>query len=30
VSEFLCAYVGQTPLAKAFGTFPMYVLRPRI
>jgi class 3 adenylate cyclase len=30
VNEFLCAYVGQTPLAKAFGTYPMYVLRPRI
>jgi class 3 adenylate cyclase len=30
VQEFGCTYVGQTPLAKAFGTFPMYVLRQRI
>jgi class 3 adenylate cyclase len=28
VREFVCAYVGQTPLAKGYGTFPMYVLRP--
>jgi class 3 adenylate cyclase len=28
VHEFVCAYVGQTPLAKGYGTFPMYVLRP--
>jgi class 3 adenylate cyclase len=26
--EFVCAYVGQTPLAKGYGTFPMFVLRP--
>lgn len=29
VREFECAYVGQTPLAKAYGTIPMYVLRSR-
>jgi class 3 adenylate cyclase len=27
VREFECAYVGQTPLAKAYGVIPMYVLR---
>jgi class 3 adenylate cyclase len=30
VREFVCAYVGQTPLAKGFGTYPMYILRRRI
>lgn len=29
VSEFRCEYVGQTPLAKKYGTFPMYVVRRR-
>lgn len=29
VQEFVCAYVGQTPLAKGFGTYPVYVLHPR-
>ncbi len=29
VEEFVCTYVGQTPLAKAYGTFPMYVLNAR-
>lgn len=28
VTEFECAYVGQLPLAKGFGTFPIYVLHP--
>lgn len=28
VRDFTCEYVGQTPLAKAFGVIPMYVLRP--
>jgi class 3 adenylate cyclase/catechol 2,3-dioxygenase-like lactoylglutathione lyase family enzyme len=27
VREFECTYVGQTPLAKAYGIMPMYVLR---
>ena len=27
---FHCEYVGQTPLAKDFGTFPMYVVRRRV
>ncbi len=26
---FACAYVGQTPLAKGYGTFPTYVVRRR-
>ncbi len=26
--DFSCAYVGQTPMAKAYGTFPTYVLHP--
>jgi class 3 adenylate cyclase len=26
VTEFSCTYVGRTPLAKGYGTFPMYVL----
>jgi class 3 adenylate cyclase len=29
VDDFVCTYVGQTPLAKAYGTFPMYVLNAR-
>ncbi len=29
VEDFVCTYVGQTPLAKAYGTIPMYVLHPR-
>ncbi|MEX2272079.1 MAG: TRAFs-binding domain-containing protein [Vicinamibacterales bacterium] len=29
VEDFACDYVGQTPLAKAFGTYPMYVLHSR-
>ncbi|HUE84599.1 MAG TPA: TRAFs-binding domain-containing protein [Vicinamibacterales bacterium] len=29
VDDFDCTYVGQTPLAKAFGTLPMYVLHSR-
>ncbi len=29
VQEFKCEYVGQTPLAKGYGTFPMYVVRRR-
>jgi adenylate cyclase len=24
-----CEYVGHIPTAKGFGTFPMYVLKPR-
>jgi class 3 adenylate cyclase len=27
VDAFRCAYVGQTPLAKGYGTFPTYVVR---
>jgi len=27
--KFNCDYVGQTPLAKGYGTFPTYVLRRR-
>ena len=30
VEDFVCTYVGQTPLAKAFGTIPMYVLNSRM
>jgi class 3 adenylate cyclase/tetratricopeptide (TPR) repeat protein len=30
VRDFSCTYVGQTPLAKGYGTFPMYVLQPRV
>ena len=30
VDDFVCSYVGQTPLAKAFGTIPMYVLNSRM
>jgi class 3 adenylate cyclase/tetratricopeptide (TPR) repeat protein len=30
VDDFVCTYVGQTPLAKAYGTFPMYVLNARL
>lgn len=28
VEEFTCEYVGQTPLAKGYGTFPTYHVRP--
>jgi class 3 adenylate cyclase len=28
VRDFACDYVGQTSLAKGYGVFPMYVLRP--
>jgi class 3 adenylate cyclase len=28
VQSFSCSYVGQTPMAKAYGTFPTYVLHP--
>jgi class 3 adenylate cyclase len=27
VDAFTCAYVGQTPLAKGYGTFPTYLVR---
>jgi class 3 adenylate cyclase len=30
VRDFTCDYVGQTPLAKGYGTFPMYHVRRRI
>jgi class 3 adenylate cyclase len=29
VREFVCAYVGQTPHAKGYGTFPTYVVHHR-
>ncbi len=29
VREFVCAYVGRTPLAKSYGAFPTYVLHRR-
>ncbi len=29
LSEFQCDYVGQTPLAKSYGTFPTYHVRWR-
>jgi class 3 adenylate cyclase len=29
IREFVCAYVGQTPLAKGYGTFPTYVVHRR-
>jgi len=29
VQEFVCGYVGQTPLAKGYGTYPTYVVRHR-
>lgn len=29
VREFICGYVGQTPLAKGYGTFPTYVVHRR-
>lgn len=29
VQAFTCTYVGQTPLAKGYGTFPTYVVRRR-
>lgn len=29
VADFDCTYVGQTPLAKGYGTYPMYLLRER-
>jgi class 3 adenylate cyclase/tetratricopeptide (TPR) repeat protein len=30
IEDFVCTYVGQTPLAKAYGTIPMYVLNSRM
>jgi len=27
VTEFVCEYVGRTPLAKGYGTFPTYHVR---
>ena len=27
--SFVCEYVGQTPLAKSYGTFPAYHVRRR-
>lgn len=30
ISSFRCEYVGQTPLAKGYGTFPTYHLRRRM
>ena len=27
--DFVCEYVGQTPLAKGYGTFPTYHIRRR-
>src|SRR5437588_4420431 len=29
VRDFSCDYVGQTPMAKGYGTLPMYHVRPR-
>ena len=29
VRDFTCDYVGQTPLAKGYGTFPTYHVRRR-
>lgn len=29
VTDFTCVYVGPTPMAKGYGTFPTYVLRAR-
>jgi class 3 adenylate cyclase len=29
VRDFRCDYVGRTPLAKAYGALPMYVVRRR-
>ena len=29
IRDFVCAYVGQTPLAKGYGTFPTYVVHRR-
>lgn len=29
IVDFRCEYVGQTPLAKGYGTYPMYVVRRR-
>lgn len=29
IKEFICSYVGQTPLAKGYGTFPTYVVQRR-
>jgi class 3 adenylate cyclase len=28
--HFVCDYVGQTPMAKGYGTLPTYHLRPRL
>ena len=30
VQSFFCAYVGRTPLAKGYGTFPTYVVHRRV
>ena len=30
ISSFTCDYVGQVPLAKAYGIFPTYHVRPRV
>ena len=27
--DFSCDYVGQTPMAKGYGTLPIYHVRPR-
>ena len=27
IRDFICEYVGRTPLAKSFGTMPAYLLR---
>ncbi len=29
VTDLVCTYVGQTPLAKGYGTFPTYIVRRR-
>ena len=29
VREFVCGYVGRTPFAKGYGTFPTFVVHPR-
>jgi class 3 adenylate cyclase/tetratricopeptide (TPR) repeat protein len=29
IKEFVCSYVGQTPLAKGYGTYPTYVVHRR-
>ena len=30
IADFTCDYVGQTPLAKGYGTFPTYHVRPAV